>query len=274
MVNRSVPPEAGGDAARLPALAAALVHSGVEVIVAAGPEPPLKAAAAATSAIPIVMVAMNFDPVQRGYVKNLARPGGNITGMFSLVPDLAAKQLQLLAEADPGARRVGILWDQLVATQVWDQLVATQVAVAKRAGKSQGIELSAVELRHPPYDFRQAFRTLAETRVEAVLVLSSPLFRPLRRSIALLAQERRLPTMFTFPEYARAGGLISYGPDLQSLFRGAASYIDRILKGAKPTDLPIEQPTKFVMAVNLRIAKALGRDLPPFIVAHAGEVIQ
>ena len=223
------------------------------MLVASGAELALQAADAARPPVPIVMLANNFDPIARGYVKSLSHPGGNITGLVYRQPELAAKQLELLAEAFPGRTRVGLLWDQYSV----DGLKS-----AERMAQSLRLTLRPLKLENPPYDWDTAFRNLSEREAEMLLVLSSPLFTPHRARIAELAVRHRLPSMYIFRYYVTAGGLISYGVNTGPLWRRAASYVAKILRGAQPADLPVEQTSNFELAINLKTAKALGVEIP------------
>jgi|SRR5262245_7538872 len=242
-----------------------LVASRVDLILVVGPELYLKAAIAASPTVPIVVFANNYDPIARGYVDNLARPGGRITGVFSRQPESAGKQLELLTGAFPDRRRVATLWD----AQTADQL-----SVAERVAKSLDVQQQPYKMEKPPYDFDAAFRILAVHAPQMLLVLSSPLFTAHRSRIAELAIQYRLPTMFTFKVYVEAGGLMSYGVDTLPMWRRAASSVAAILRGAKPADLPIEQATNFELVINLRTAKALGITLPTSVLLRADEVIE
>ena len=213
-----------------------LVAWKADVLFAFGPELALQAAAAARPPVPIVMGAANFDPIAKGYVQSLARPGGNVTGIISRWPELAAKQIEVLQEAFPDRNRLGVLWD----TQSADQFSA-----AEREAKARRLELRSLKLENPPYDFAAAFRTLAQDDVQMLIVSSSPLFSPQNAQIASLAIEHRLPAMFILKHYVEAGGLMSYGVDFTPLMRRAASFVAKILRGAKPADLPVEQATHF-----------------------------
>ena len=253
------------DAKRLFAEAANLARSNVDVLVAAGPEIMLQAAVAATRTIPIVVWAINYDPIARGFVQSLTRPGTNITGVVSLQTELSAKQVELLTLAIPGKTRLAILWDGLSS----DQFVA-----AEHQSRSLGLEVQSLKLEKPPYDFPAAFRSLSESAAQMVLVLSSPFFSEFRALIAELAIQHGLPTMFIFKGYVQAGGLMSYGTDPAANFRQVGFYVAKILNGAKLADLPIEQATKFELAVNLKTAKKIGIDLSTSILLRADEVIE
>jgi putative ABC transport system substrate-binding protein len=247
------------------AAASELIRSNVDVVVAAGPEIVLKAAVAASQTIPIVMIAINFDPVVGGYVSDIARPSANITGLVYRAPELAAKQIELLVEGFPQNRSIAALWESASAEQ-FDS--------AQRTAQSMHIELRSHKLENPPFDFDKAFRAIVEDGSRMVLVLSGPLFALQRSHIADLAIQHRLPTMFTFRYYVEAGGLMSYGIDPVTTYRRAASYVAKILRGAKPSDLPIEQPINFEFALNLKTAKAIGVTLPTSTVLRADEVIE
>jgi len=253
------------DAQRVFAETADLVRSNVELLVVVGAEIALQAAVAASRIIPIVMWAVNFDPIARGYVKSLARPGGNITEIVSLQTELAEKQVELLTQAFPDRTRLAVLWDASSA----DQFVA-----AERQARSLRLEIQSLKLENPPYDFDAAFRTLAEGSSQMLLVLSSQHFTLSRSHIAELAIQQRLPTMFIFKVYVQAGGLISYGVDPQAMYRKLGFYVSKILNGAKPADLPVEQAVKFELVINLKTAKAIGLDLSPAIQLRADEVIE
>jgi putative ABC transport system substrate-binding protein len=253
------------DTQRVFAETADLVRSNVELLVVIGTEIGLQAALAASRTIPIVMWAVNFDPIARGYVKSLAHPGGNITGVVSLQTELAAKQVELLTQALPGRTRLAILWDAISA----DQFTA-----AERQARSLRLEVQSLKLENPPYDFDAAFRSFAKDSSQMLLVLSSQYFTLSRSHIAELAIQQRLPTMFIFKVYVQAGGLISYGVDPVANFRQVGFYVAKILNGAKPADLPVEQAAKFELVINLKTAKAIGVDLSTAIQLRADEVIE
>ena len=243
-----------------------LIRSQPAVIVATGPEVSLKAAVAASGTIPIVMIAINFDPIARGYVASLARPGGNVTGVVFQQLELAQKQVEVLAQANPGKTRVAILFDEVHA--------ADQFGTAERVAQSLNLQVQSLKLESPTYDFDAAFRSAAMANAQMVLVLSGPGFTPHRSRIAELAIQHRLPTMFIAKLYVEAGGLMSYGVDFVPMWRRAADYVAKILQGAKPADLPIEQATKFEMVVNLKTAKTIGIELPTSIQLRADEVFE
>lgn len=242
-----------------------LVAEKSDLLLVSGAEVGLQAAAAARPAVPIIVMANNFDPIARGYVASLSRPGGNITGLFYRQPELAGKQLELLAEAFPDKKRVGVLWDH-------DS--ADQFAAAGRAAQPMGLMLIPLKLENPPYDWDAAFRTLAQSDIQMLIVLSSALFAPHRVHIAELANKFRLPSMYIFKYYVEAGGLMSYGVDTNPIWRRAASYVAKILRGAQPSDLPVEQVANFELAVNLKTAKTVGFTIPTSILLRADEVIE
>jgi putative tryptophan/tyrosine transport system substrate-binding protein len=242
-----------------------LVAAKADVLVVSGAEIGLQAAAAARPPVPIVLMANNFDPIARGYVASLSHPGGNITGLFYRQPELAAKQLELLAEAFPERKRVAALWDQ-------DS--ADQFQAAQRVAQPMRLTLLPLKLENPPYDWDVAFRTLAQGEAQMLIVLSSALFAPHRARIAELANRHRLPSMYIFKYYVEAGGLMSYGVDTNPIWRRAASYVAKILRGAQPADLPVEQVANFELAVNLKTAKTLGLTIPTSILLRADEVIE
>ncbi len=247
------------------ALAAEFMRLQVDLIVATGPEVAMQAVVGASRSIPIVFLAVQYDPVERGYVTSLARPGGNITGLSYRQPELAAKQLELLAQAFPERRRLAVLWDALAADQFNS---------AERAAKAMPLELRSYKLEMVPHDFAAGFRAMEEGGAQMVLVLSSPHFVEHRPQIAQLAIQHRLPTMFVFRSYVDAGGLMSYGVDQIPAYRRIGAYVAKILKGANPADLPVEQPNKFDLVVNLKTAKAIGIEIPTAILLRADEVIE
>jgi len=251
--------------ALLPDLAANLVLSKVDVIVAAG-DPAIYAARHATSTIPIVMVA-GADPVGSGLVASLARPGGNLTGSSALSPELSGKRLQLLTEALPGVSRVAVLWNPA------DPAKALDVRETQAAGQALGVQLQLLEVRGPE-EFESAFAAMTRDRAEALITLGDPLTVSHRMRIVDLAAKSRLPTMYDVREFVEAGGLMAYGPSLADLFRRAAAYVDKILKGGKPGTLPVEQPMKFELIIDLKTARALGLTLPQSVLFLADQVIQ
>ena len=245
--------------------AAELMRSPIDLIWANGPEVALQAVVGASGFIPIVILAVNYDPIERGYVSSLAHPGGNITGIFYRQPELAAKQLELLTQAFPNATHLGV---------IWDALSVDQYGAAEQAAREKQLSLEPLKLEKPPYDFAAAFQTLAHGGAQMVLVLSSPFFTEHRSEIAEAARTNRLPTMFIFASYVKAGGLMSYGVDQVPMYRRIAGYIAKIFNGTKPSDLPVEQASNFELVVNLRTARALGVELPTAILLRADEVIE
>jgi ABC-type uncharacterized transport system, periplasmic component len=257
---------AEGNVERLPALAAELVRHKVDVIVAPAGSAAL-AAKNATSSIPIVMIFAS-DPVEMGLVASLRRPGGNITGTtFTPGPEIFGKQLQILKEAVPHASRVAVLSNPA------DPSFALQVSQVEATARSLGIRLQHVEARGPE-EFDSAFAAMARERADALLVTGTSTFLAHRTRLAELAVKGRLPTMHSFRESVEAGGLMAYAVNMADFVGRAAVYVDKILKGAKPADLPVEQPTKFELIINLKAAKALGITVPQALVLRADEVIQ
>jgi putative tryptophan/tyrosine transport system substrate-binding protein len=255
---------AEGEVDRLPDLAADLVRLDVNVIVTAT-DPATRAAKEATATIPILMVAINYDPIALGYIDSIARPGANVTGLFFQHLELLAKRFGLFKEMLPAVGRVAVLSDSLTA----DQLETLQAA-----NRSVGLEFQRLHLQNPPYDFENAFGVAMRSRAEAIFVLeSASIFRG-RTQIAQLALKNRIPTSFAFREYVEVGGLASYGVNFSTMYRRAAEYADRILRGAKPVDLPVEQSTKFELVINLKTARVLGLELSPTLLALADEVIE
>ena len=236
-----------------------------DIVLATGPEIALKSALAATRTLPIVMIAIDYDPFARGYVTNLARPSGNVTGVFFQQIELAAKRIQLVKDAFP---------DMSAATMFWDRLSADQWQAAQSAAATLGLRLSGIELREPPYDYERALGEAPSDHRGMVIVATSPFFFRERARIADLAFRHRIASMFVFREWVEAGGLLSYGPSLIAQFVRVAEFVDRIARGAKPADLPIEQPTKFELVVNLKTARAIGIGLSTAILLRADEVIE
>jgi putative tryptophan/tyrosine transport system substrate-binding protein len=254
------------DGPRGPFVAAAdLMRSRPDLIVAAGPEVALQAVVGASLAVPIVIIAINYDPIARGYVASLARPGGNITGVVSQQLELAQKQVELLTQAFPDRTRLAILFDALSADQF---------SAAERAAKLFNMQLQALKLENPPYDLAAPFGSAAAGGAQMVLVLSSPWFIPHHRQIAQLAVQYRMPTMFINRSYVEAGGLMSYGVNFPLMYRRGAEYVAKIFKGARPEDLPVEQAAKFELVINLKTAKALGLEMPDRLLVAADEVIE
>jgi putative ABC transport system substrate-binding protein len=256
---------AGGNTAILTDQAADLVRQQVDVIVTAG-TPAGVAAKKATSTIPIVLGA-NSDPVGVGLVASLARPGGNATGNSLMAPDLSAKRLDILHTLAPGLSRIAILWDSS------NPGMAERVRETKIAADQSHVLLHTVGPRNLN-ELNAAFADLLNARPDALLVTAETFTRQHLVRILDFANNNKIPAMFEDKSFVVAGGLMSYGPDLQDVFRKAAIFVDKILKGSKPADLPIEQPTKFELAINLKTAKALGLTIPPALLATADEVIE
>jgi putative tryptophan/tyrosine transport system substrate-binding protein len=248
---------------RLPGLAAELVRLNVNVIVSAT-DHATRAAREATTTIPILIVGVNFDPVALKFAASLARPGTNVTGLFFLHLDLTAKRFGLFKDTLPTVNRVAVFSDLFTVDQL---------RKVEEANRSIGLKLQPLELRNPP-DLEDAFRVIMRSRAEALFVLESALIFRARREIAQLALKNRLPTSFAFREYVDVGGLVAYGVNFSNMFRRAAEYIDKILKGANPGDLPIEQPTTFELVINIKTAKALGLTIPPSLLLRADQLIE
>jgi putative ABC transport system substrate-binding protein len=261
--------DAEGKLERLPALAAELVALKVDVIVAAAGTVVALAAKQATRSLPIVFIAVG-DPVTTGLVTSLARPGGNITGSAAFTPELVGKCLELLTQAVPGVSRVAVLSQPGAVGERTEKDILKRAEVA---GRALGVRVQFVEARGPA-DIDRAFSEITRARAGALTVVSTPMFGSERRRLVDLAGKNRLPTVYSFRGYADAGGLMSYGPNLADMYRRAATYVDKILKGAKPGDLPVEQPTKFELIINLKAAKALGLTIPQSVLGRADEVIQ
>jgi putative ABC transport system substrate-binding protein len=256
---------AEGKTERLSELAAELVRLKVDCIVTAGGQP-TEAAQQATKTIPIVM-AVSGDPVAQGFVASLARPGGNITGLSILSPELSGKRLELLKEVVPGLSRVGVLRVPPKAhIQSWKELEA--------AARSLQLKLQPLVVRGPD-DLARLFQEAIKARAQALLTLPHALFaRDYRTMIVELAAKSRLPVMYDQKEFSKVGGLMSYGPDIDANFRRAAIYVDKILKGTKPADIPVEQPMKFEFVINLNAAKQIGLTIPPNVLVRADRVIR
>jgi len=250
---------------RLPELAAELVGLKVDLIMAGGTLAPL-AAKRATTTIPIVMTTAG-DPVGSGLVSNLARPEANVTGLSFMSPDLDGKRLQLLKEVVPQVARVAVIWDAA------NPYPARAFKETERAAQILGIEVHSLEVRGPD-DFAGAFDAMKRLQPDALFAIGDPLISDSRRQIVDFASNQRLPAMYPLREYVEVGGLMSYGSSISDMVRRAAGYVDKILKGAKPEDLPVEQPTKFELVINLKAAKALGLTIPPLLLARADEVIE
>jgi ABC-type uncharacterized transport system substrate-binding protein len=259
---------AEGKPERVPALAAELVALKVDVIVTSG-TPQALAAKHATRTVPIVFAGVS-DPVTSGLVTSLARPGGNITGLSLLAPDLVGKGLEQLKQAVPGVSRVAVLWQSGVLGERTEHDMRKEADVAARA---LGMRPQFVEAPGPE-TFDRAFSDMTKARAGALTVLSTPMFVSERSHLVALAAKNRLPAVYPLREFVDAGGLMAYGPNLLDMWRRAATYVDRILKGTKPGDLPVEQATKFELVINLKAAKALGLTIPPSVLARADQVIE
>ena len=257
---------AEGRQERLPALAAELVQLKVDVLVT-GSNPVIAAVKQATATIPVVM-AVSRDPVGAKFIASLARPGGNITGLANdATPEIIGKNLELLKEAVPRISRVAFLWNPVPPG------ATTSKNAVEGAARNLGLTLQSVEVRRRN-DFEGAFAAIARERADGVVVAQDPITLDSRNHIATRAARSRLPAVYGVREFAEVGGLMSYGPNIADQFRRAAFYVDRILKGAKPGELPVEQATKFELVINLKTAKALGLTIPPSLLARADQVIE
>ena len=249
---------------RVPSLVAELVQLKVDVLVSPN-LPAIRAAKQATKTIPIVMV-INWDPVAEGLIDSLARPGGNITGLSRLTRDLSGKRLELLKEVVPGISRVGVLDDADAYLKAFKDYQA--------AGRALKIQLQSLEIRGPNPDVEGAFQAAVKSRIRALIATQITVLLPYTEKIADLAIKNRLPLMFETGSSVEAGGLMSYAASDADLFRRAAIYVDKILKGAKAVELPVEQPTKFELVINLKTAKQIGLTIPPNVLARADKVIK
>ena len=252
----------GEDVDRLAAAVREFARRGVDVIVV-GAEAPLKAAIAASHSTPVVFRAVDFDPLAKGYIASLAHPGGNLTGVAFQQAELITKRLDLVAQTVPHIARIVLLYD--VSGE-------DQRGAATKAASALGISLEAIELRNPPYDYERALAGTDGARGDALIMTTSGFNRPAAAAEAAL--RHRLPAIGARPAWVEAGFLMSYGPSLPDMFRISADYVDKILKGTKPADLPVQQPTKFELIVNLKTANALGLTIPPSLLARADEVIE
>jgi putative tryptophan/tyrosine transport system substrate-binding protein len=244
-------------------LAQELVGMNVDIIVAAGPDALIRAAKEATSTVPIVMAASG-DPVGERFVASLARPGGNVTGISLMIPELGPKRLELLKEVVPRVARLAVIWSP--AGQ-------RELRVTRAAADKLRLALKLIEVRNAD-DLARAFAVLEKERPDALTMLFDGLTSGYRGLVGDFAKKHKLPTVFGAREFAEAGGLISYAPDIADGFHRAATYVDKILKGAKPADLPVEQPTKFELVINLNTAKAIGLTIPQSVLARANHVIE
>jgi len=257
---------AGGELDRLTALAAELVGLNLDVIIAAGGSLIARTVKNATGTIPIVMTNAE-DPVANGLVASLARPGGNVTGLSALISELSAKRLELASETISNLSRVAVLWNPDYPEK------ATEFNHTKAAGKTLRIEVQSLEVRSAN-QLDNALDAAIKGRVGALLILPDPLTNTYQARIVEFAEKRHLPTMFTQRPPVDLGGLMSYGPNYADLFKRAATYVDKILKGAKPADLPVEQPTTFELVINLKTAKTIGLEVSPMLLFRANKVIE
>ena len=257
---------AEGKPERLPSLAAELLQLNVDIIVAAGGSPPAQAARNATKTIPIVMTNP-ADAVGDGLVASLAHPGGNVTGLSTFAPELSGKRLELLKEMLPGISRVAVLANREF------QGYGAQAKEIQAAAQSLALNLKFVEVRGAN-DLDNAFAAISTARSGAILTLSDPVTFTLLKRIVEMSIKNRVPSMHLQAEYAEAGGMVAYGPSYAELYRRAATYVDKILKGTQPADLPVEQPTKFEFIVNLKTAKQIGATIPPNLLVRADRVIR
>jgi putative ABC transport system substrate-binding protein len=255
---------ADGDPTRIPALVEEIVAKNVNLIIANGP-PVLHVARAATRTIPIVAIDLETDPVASGVAASLARPGGNVTGVFLDFPDFTAKWIELLIETDAKISRMAVLWDPITGS--------VQIESVKKAAGSMNIQVDILEVRRPA-DFDNAFLIANQRGAGAMVILSSPLIAPNVQILAELAVRHRLPSITLFPDFARAGGLLAYGPNLLGLYRRVGILGGKVLQGVNPADLPIERPTKFELVLNLRTAVALEKSIPANLLLRADEVIE
>jgi putative ABC transport system substrate-binding protein len=237
----------------------------INIVYAGGPEVTLKLAIAATSTLPIVMVAFDYDPLAHGYIKTLARPGGNVTGLFVQQIEQAVKRLELIREAFPKAQAATVLWDRLSLDQ-WEAV--------EKAAKTLGIRVIGIELHEQPYDYERALADAPPEATGLLVPMASPIFFIDRERLIDCALKHRMAIIFAIREMTEAGALMSYGVSVDETMRRAAEYVDRIARGARPADLPVEQPTKFELVINLKTAKALCLTIPPSLLARADEVIE
>ena len=255
---------ANGNPDALAGLVEELVQLNVSILVAFGPAA-VRAATAATRPVSIVALDLETDPVQAGWAQSLARPGGNLTGLFLNLSSLTGKWLELLRDAIPAIRRIAVMWDSTTGS--------AQLTAMKTTARRIGIDVQVVEIRTTD-DVESALRTAASGGAKAMAMLSSPIIRNSSKQIAEFTTKNRLPAISPFRPFADFGGLMSYGPDLDDFFRRCATYVDKILRGAKPAELPIEQPTKFELVINLKTAKALGLTIPQSLLVRGDSVIQ
>ena len=259
---------AAGQEDQLPAMAADLVNLKMDVIVTLS-TPAAMAAKQATNTIPIVITFV-ADPLGSGLVASLARPGGNITGVTTIAPELVAKRLELLKQVVPDAGRIAVLWDPVGLTERTRRIMREET---EAAGRALGVNLQFFEVRRPE-GFERVFAAMVDARIGALLVSPTPMLFEARKGIVAHAAKNRLPTVYAWREAVEAGGLVSYATNFPEMYRRAAIYVDKILKGAKPGDLPIEQPTRFELVINLKTAKTLGLSIPDSLLQRADEVIR
>jgi putative ABC transport system substrate-binding protein len=257
---------AEGHPERYPGLAAEIVRLKVDVILPAGGPTSLEAAKDATKTIPIVMVASSRDPVREGLVKSLARPGGNITGIVTIPAEGGGKLLEMLREIVPSISRLGVIWDGTIAPYRVSQEMGT-------AARSLGVELVGLEVRELA-DFDRVIVDAKKAPIGGLIIASTPMTGRYRKEIAEIVKAHRLPSIALFRGQAEAGLLMTYGPSIKDEFRSAATYVDKILKGANPGELAVEQPAKFELIINMKTAKALGLTIPQSLLLRADEVIQ
>ena len=251
---------------RLPTLAAEMVGLKLDVIVAFGSGSAAEALKATTSTIPIVLAAAG-DPVAVGLVASLSRPGGNITGISAQATDLSAKRLEILKELVPKAERVAVMWN------ADDRAMTLRYREIERAAGILHVTIQPVGVREPE-DFEPAFSTMVRDRPDALMLVTEALTMLNRKRVVDFAAARSIPSMYEYGSVVREGGLVAYGPDIDDIFRQAATYVDKILKGAKPSDMPVEQPRRYYLLVNLKTANALGLTIPQSLLLRADEVIQ
>ncbi len=256
---------ANGVTERFTPLARELVARKPDVLFVSGPEATLKAVSEATDRIPIVVCAVDFDPEARGYVKSLARPGTNITGLHLQQIEATAKRLELLRELLPSVHRVAA---------IADLFTSDQLEIARKAAQALGLELIVVELHDYPYDYALLFKQLRESRSEAALVLMSPRMFPGRETLVAELRRQGQPAVFGLTQYVDVGGLASYGASLEAMFARAAFFVDKIIKGEPPSTIPMEQPTVFDLAINVKAAKALGVPISDSILLRATRIVQ
>ena len=259
---------ADGKAADLPELAAGLVRAGVDIIVARTNEP-IRAAKDATRSIPIVMLNGNF-PVETGLVESLARPGGNVTGTAYVSPETRAKQMQLLKEIVPRVRRIAVLWVTSNASSQFESVLRNSL---DRAAGSLNLTMQYYEIRRPE-DIAPALEKISSSGADALWYSGAPVLRTRTEQIMAFLIKRKLPSIAAIPLFAEQGGLVHYAPDVEEFFERTAGFVDRILKGAKPADLPIHQPTKYELVINVKTARAIGIAIPPAMLARADRLIE